>query len=215
MDCYSRRIVGWSMRPDLEAVLVVDALDMAIARRRPAAGLVHHSDQGSQYVSLRFGERCREIGIHRSMGSKGTASTTPSPRASSRRSRRTCSAAAASRSGRRRGRPCSTTSSRSTTRSGFTRPSTTCRPSNTKRSIERKRKPPNQTLSTKPGAVQFALVWLLGRSRRSKELEILLLRHELVVLRRQSTRPRLMRSDRALLAALSRLLPRPAWRASR
>jgi putative transposase len=71
MDCYSRRIVGWSMRPDLEAELVVDALEMAIARRRPSAGLVHHSDQGSQYVSLRFGERCREIGIHRSMGSRG------------------------------------------------------------------------------------------------------------------------------------------------
>ena len=71
MDCYSRRVVGWSMRPDLEAELVVDALEMAIARRRPKPGLVHHSDQGSQYVSLRFGERCREIGIHRSMGSKG------------------------------------------------------------------------------------------------------------------------------------------------
>jgi putative transposase len=71
MDCYSRRIVGWSMRPDLEAELVVDALEMAIARRRPKPGLVHHSDQGSQYVSLRFGERCREISTHRSMGSKG------------------------------------------------------------------------------------------------------------------------------------------------
>jgi putative transposase len=71
MDCYSRRIVGWSMRPDLESELVVDALEMAIARRQPRPGLVHHSDQGSQYVSLRFGERCREIGIHRSMGSKG------------------------------------------------------------------------------------------------------------------------------------------------
>jgi putative transposase len=71
MDCYSRRIVGWSMRPDLGAELVVDALEMAIARRRPEPGLVHHSDQGSQYVSLLFGERCREIGVHRSMGSKG------------------------------------------------------------------------------------------------------------------------------------------------
>src|SRR6266702_13244 len=48
VDCYSRRVVGWSMRTDLEAELVVDALEMAVARRRPATGLVHHSDRGSQ-----------------------------------------------------------------------------------------------------------------------------------------------------------------------
>ena len=71
MDCYSRRIVGWAMRADLSAELVVDALEMAVQRRKPTAGLVHHSDQGSQCVALRFGERCREAGIHRSMGSKG------------------------------------------------------------------------------------------------------------------------------------------------
>jgi putative transposase len=56
----------------------------------------------------------------------------------------------------------------------------------------------------------FALVWL-GRPRRSKELEILVLRHELAILRRQASRPKLTRADRALLASLSRSLARPAW----
>jgi len=59
VDCYSRRVVGWSMRTDLEAELVVDALEMAVARRRPATGLVHHSDQGSQPEFKRPSQRCR------------------------------------------------------------------------------------------------------------------------------------------------------------
>jgi putative transposase len=58
----------------------------------------------------------------------------------------------------------------------------------------------------------FALVWLLGRPRRSKELEILVLRHELTILRRQVARPKLTRADRTLLAAWSRSLPQVAWR---
>ena len=51
--------------------LVIDALQMAVARRRPEPGLIHHSDQGSQYVSLAFGQAARDAGISRSMGSKG------------------------------------------------------------------------------------------------------------------------------------------------
>jgi transposase InsO family protein len=59
----------------------------------------------------------------------------------------------------------------------------------------------------------FAFVLLLARGDRSKELEILLLRHELSILRRQARRPQLTESDRLLLAALSRVLPRPSWQA--
>ena len=59
----------------------------------------------------------------------------------------------------------------------------------------------------------FALVLLLGRSDRSKELEILVLRHELAVLRRRSGRPRIEPADRALLATLSRALTRRSWAA--
>ena len=71
MDLYSRKIVGWSMRDDLEAPLVVDAISMAIARRRPPAGVVHHSDRGSQYASIAMGRTLRDSGIMASMGSKG------------------------------------------------------------------------------------------------------------------------------------------------
>jgi putative transposase len=71
MDCYSRRIVGWAVADHLRAELVADALEMAVGRRRPDAGLVHHSDRGSQYTSLIFTRRCRSVGIEVSMGSRG------------------------------------------------------------------------------------------------------------------------------------------------
>ena len=57
----------------------------------------------------------------------------------------------------------------------------------------------------------FSLVLLLGRPRRSRELEFLVLGHELAILRRQTSRPRLTRADRTLLAVLSRSLSRPGW----
>jgi putative transposase len=61
------------MATHTHATLVVDALQMALARRRPGPGLIHHSDQGSQYVSLAFGRAAREAGIAISMGSRGDA----------------------------------------------------------------------------------------------------------------------------------------------
>ena len=71
IDCFSRRVVGFAIADHLRAELVVDALEQAVVRRRPGAGLIHHSDQGSQYVSLAFGQECRRNGIALSMGSRG------------------------------------------------------------------------------------------------------------------------------------------------
>jgi putative transposase len=73
LDAYSRRLVGWAMATHLRTELVLDALQMAIWRRKPAPGLIHHSDQGVQYTSLSFGKRLEEAGIVPSMGSVGSA----------------------------------------------------------------------------------------------------------------------------------------------
>jgi len=71
IDVCTRRCCGWSMRNDLSSDLVIDALGMAVALRRPRPGTIHHSDRGSQYGSLSFGKTLRESGIIPSMGSKG------------------------------------------------------------------------------------------------------------------------------------------------
>jgi putative transposase len=73
LDTHSRRIVGWSMDSHMRTELVVDALDMAVWRRKPSAGLVHHSDRGVQYTAISFGKRLEEVGIVPSMGRTGTA----------------------------------------------------------------------------------------------------------------------------------------------
>ena len=73
LDTHSRRIVGWSMAPHMRTELVVDALEMAVWRRRPVTGLVHHSDRGVQYTAISFGKRLKEAGIVPSMGRTGTA----------------------------------------------------------------------------------------------------------------------------------------------
>ncbi len=68
VDAWSRRVVGWAMATHLRTELVLEALEMAIRQRHPA-GVIHHSDQGSQYTSIAFGKRCREAGVRPSMGS--------------------------------------------------------------------------------------------------------------------------------------------------
>lgn len=73
LDAYSKRIVGWSMASNMETELVVNAVEMAVSQRQPALGLIHHSDQGSQYASLAFGHRLTEAGLVGSMGSRGDA----------------------------------------------------------------------------------------------------------------------------------------------
>ena len=73
LDAYSRRLVRWSMASHLRTELVVDALEMAVWRRKPATGLIHHTDRGSQYTALSFGKRLEEVGIIPSMGRAGSA----------------------------------------------------------------------------------------------------------------------------------------------
>src|ERR687894_215988 len=71
LDLFSRRVVGWAMADHLGHELALAALDMAIARRRPAAGLVHHSDRGVQYAAHGYRRRLREHGMLCSMSRKG------------------------------------------------------------------------------------------------------------------------------------------------
>jgi len=72
LDAWSRRVVGWAMATHLRTELVLEALNMALTQRRPTA-VIHHSDQGCQYTSIAFGQRCREMGVRPSMGSVGDA----------------------------------------------------------------------------------------------------------------------------------------------
>jgi putative transposase len=71
LDVFSRRIVGWAMATHMRTELILDALAMAVKQRRPAHGVIHHSDQGAQYTSIAFGLRCKEWGVRPSMGSVG------------------------------------------------------------------------------------------------------------------------------------------------
>jgi len=70
VDACTRRVVGWAMAGHVRTDLVLEALNMAIWRRRPQC-VIHHSDQGTQYTALIFGKRCKEAGVRPSMGSAG------------------------------------------------------------------------------------------------------------------------------------------------
>lgn len=73
IDVFARRIVGWRVSSTMRTDFVLDALEQALYDRQPANSdvLVHHSDRGSQYVSIRYTERLAEAGIEPSVGSRG------------------------------------------------------------------------------------------------------------------------------------------------
>lgn len=72
LDVWSRRVVGWAIGEQMTSDLVLAALNMAYQQRRPS-GVIHHSDQGSQYTSVAFGQRCEKLSVRPSMGSVGDA----------------------------------------------------------------------------------------------------------------------------------------------
>ena len=71
IDVFARRIVGWRVSRTAHASFVLDALEQALHNRRPAGALVHHSDRGSQYLSIAYSERLAEAGVEPSVGSVG------------------------------------------------------------------------------------------------------------------------------------------------
>src|SRR3954469_18451305 len=73
IDVWSRKVVGWSMATHLKTELVLAALDVAVAQPQPQS-VVLHSDHGTQYTSIAFGQRCRKAGVKPSMGTVGDAS---------------------------------------------------------------------------------------------------------------------------------------------
>jgi putative transposase len=86
LDLFNREVIGWSLKPRMTADIATDALMMAWFRRRPAPGVMHHSDRGSQYASHPFQEKLKKYGMTCSMSRKGNCWDTQSKIASERRS---------------------------------------------------------------------------------------------------------------------------------
>ena len=160
IDTYARRIVGWRASRTAHTSFVLDALEQALHERRPIhrAGLVHHSDRGSQYVSIKYTERLAEAGIEPSVGSVGDSYDWPRPSTASTRPR---SSIAVGHGGHSRpsSSPRSNGSTGSTT-AGYWSPSETSRQQRPKTATTLRsncqpwQRDSNQTASGKPGAVQ-------------------------------------------------------------
>mgnify|MGYP001821308759 FL=1 len=71
IDVFARRIVGWRVARSMRTELVLDALEQAVWARGGVQGVIHHSDRGGQYLSIRYSERLSEAGMESSVGSKG------------------------------------------------------------------------------------------------------------------------------------------------
>ena len=114
LDVWSRRIVGWAIGEHMTTDLVLAALNMAITQRKPD-GVIHHSDQGSQYTRVAFGKRCGRWACARRWAASATPTTTPWRKASSPAWSANCSTGAASRPRPRLDSPYSRTSRAGTT----------------------------------------------------------------------------------------------------
>ncbi|MBK6579713.1 MAG: DDE-type integrase/transposase/recombinase [Sandaracinaceae bacterium] len=88
IDLCARRVVGWAMADHMRTELPLLALTRALEARRPCAGLIHHSDRGSQYASTTYRSKLRDHEVAQARAAPATAATTPPSRASSPRSRR-------------------------------------------------------------------------------------------------------------------------------
>ena len=71
LDLYSRRVVGWALQPNMTEDLVIEAMSAALQLRRPHAGLIHHSDRGTQYAANNYGTLLKNAGVISSMSRKG------------------------------------------------------------------------------------------------------------------------------------------------
>jgi hypothetical protein len=160
IDVFARYIVGWRVSRSMHTEFVLDALEQALWARQPERNaLIHHSDRGSQYVSIRYSERLAEAGIEPSVGSRGTATTTRWPRPSTGSTRQKSSTGAApGKALKRSSWPPSNGSHGSTTTACLSRSGTfrQPKPRQTTTAVELSRRllpDSNKMASAKPGAI--------------------------------------------------------------